>query len=404
MAPTIESSLADLIGLVRKSPAADFAPVRSGRVPDDLRTDTAAVLSLDAQTSAAAKELVDKLDVDLRFEHLSEREATDAVWRLVCQAALTKETGLAKAFVETHAKDLITTTCFRPVELLTVASEVPLVGAWLLPAETAALPEPFFGPDPRSQMGCAIAVQVTGTSGRKMSDRARATAERALRILRIALRAHTMLPDIQLRFRLGTSVWFEDGGSGWQVAADQGADLHLDDSMVALAAAQPVTSLPFEATTEIERRVDLALRWLEAGQLATERDIELLYLFFALETILGDRAEKLKGPNLALRRAMLGLITVGHFADPSRINVLYDRGRSLAVHGEHADPVSEQVVDRLAWDVRAAINEFLQLAAQLGATTRKGIRKVLDTDQRRPELIASLLEEDPSAWKAFADQ
>jgi hypothetical protein len=251
-------------------------------------------------------------------------------------------------------------------------------------------------------MASVIEVEVQGTSHTKMSERAIRVAERALRILRAGLRADHWVADRQLRFRLGTNVWFDDGPSGWKAAPGQGWELALDDELVDLAAGQPIASLPIASETDVERRADLALRWFERSQLAEDVDMELLYLFFALESILGDKSEGLKAPGLAIRRAMLGLLTTGHFAHPNRINFLYDQVRSAAVHGEDAPAVEREEVDRFSWDTRVAINEFLEFASARGLQKRASVRRALDGDERRNEIVSSLVAESPKLWARYS--
>jgi len=62
---------------------------------------------------------------------------------------------------------------------------------------------------------CVVAVPVSGTSYKRMAERARADAERGLRVLRIALRESRGVHDDQLRFRLGEAYAFGDRLSGW---------------------------------------------------------------------------------------------------------------------------------------------------------------------------------------------
>jgi hypothetical protein len=54
----------------------------------------------------------------------------------------------------------------------------------------------------------------------------------------------------------------------------------------------------------------------------------MLFLFFALEAILGDKSKGLKGRDFALRRSILGLRTTGGFSDPARACVFYEKVRS----------------------------------------------------------------------------
>jgi len=86
--------------------------------------------------------------------------------------------------------------------------------------------------------------------------------------------------------------------------------------------------------------------------------LECLYLFFALEAILGDRSEGLKAPALAIRRALLGWLVTSGFSHPSRTFLLYDDLRSAAaVHGEAPPSLPERLSDMFASDVRRALNE-----------------------------------------------
>src|SRR5260221_6132698 len=87
--------------------------------------------------------------------------------------------------------------------------------------------------------------------------------------------------------------------------------------------------------------------------------VQLLYLFFALEALLGDKAEGLKAPVLAYRQAMLGE-SAGHgFTHPNVTFVLYEDVRSAAVHGGEVPEVTDEVVKNFAADVRLALNEYL---------------------------------------------
>jgi hypothetical protein len=398
-APTVKSLLTELQQLARRRPAEDFVPVCSGTVPDDLQTEKVKALSLDASEHRVLTQLCGLLADDLAFEYLKEKTIKDLTWRFICQATL--QTGdCVSSFLTEHRRLPAEHTCFFPVEHLKVDYEVELVGARLLPADAIELPVPFLGPDPGA-MQSIIAVKALGTSYNKMTARASEAASRALRILRVALRAHNWVPDNQLRFSLGTAAWFDDGASGWKGAPGQAWDLTLDKELVTLASSQAVASLPVVPGTDVEHRADLALQWFERAQLSVEPNLELLFLFFALETILGDKSEGLKAPALALRRAMLGLLVTGHFAHPKRINLLYDEIRSTAVHGEEAPDVTKDELNRFSWDVRAAIDEFLTLAARLGTTKRSRVRKALDTDPRRQGVVDALLEEDPKRWKRY---
>jgi hypothetical protein len=232
-----------------------------------------------------------------------------------------------------------------------------------------------------------------------MAERARVVAEHALRTLRATLREVRFMPDQQLRFRLGEAFWFADSvGAGWAMSPETGWDLELDDALLRHALSQEISTLPHVPTNDVERRAHLALRWFERAQLAVDPILELLYLFFALEAILGDSSQRLKGAALAVRRAVLDLLVNDGFAHPARTFVLYDQVRSAAVHGEEPPNVSRREVDAFASDVRRAINEFLRFARCGGFIRRARVRNALDTDVRRQRVVNGLIEQDPKLW------
>jgi hypothetical protein len=340
------------------------------------------------------------LDQDLRFEHLSESAVKEATWRFACTAAVQRKGDLVSKFVEEHAHEVRDRTCFFPVELLRIKEEVGLYGVRLIPPDAVELPGTFLVRDPRPAMTSVIAVGCSGTNYKKMGDRARPVAERALRLLRATLREDQWLPDRQLRFRLGESVWFDDSvAAGWALGPQEGWELELDDGLLSHATSQEISTLPQVPANDVERRAGRALRWFEGAQLAVDPVVEVLYLFFALETILGDKSEGLKAPSLAVRRAMLGLLASGGFTHPARTYLLYDEVRSAAVHGEELPDVTQREADSFSWDVRRALNEFLRYARAEGFTKRVQVRRALDTDERRQGFVDALVEQDPKRWK-----
>lgn len=349
-------------------------------------------LRLDSDEQVALTRTRTFLRADLRFEHLRKEGVDDATWRFVCQAHSQRKGDLVVPFVAENAREPSVSTCYFPVELLTIASPAELFGIRLLPA-----PEPSVGP----AVGSVIAVECTGTSLDGMVERARPIAERALRLMRATFREAHFMPDRQLRFQLGDTYWFDDHPGGWAMRSDVGWALEVDSALLRQAASQEISTLPLSPTKDIERRAELALQWFERAQLATDPLLELLYLFFALEAILGDSSEGLKGPNLALRRALLGLATTGGFSHPARAFLLYDEVRSAAVHGEIAPAVDQREIDVFAWDVRRAINEFVGYARRKGLTKRAQVRQTLDAHKGRQRVIDGLLKQDARLWRVL---
>ncbi len=365
----------------------------SGNVPEDLQTDGFRWLGLFADEGRALQQVRQLMLDDLRFEHMKERAVEDATWRFTCQARVVKQKKLIDDFVAEHAKEPFERTCFFTVELLTVQEQFELHGVTLIPREQADGAE--------AEPGCTTAVPCRGTSHVQMAKRARPVAEHALRVLRATLRDHHFMPDEQLRFRLGYLYWFEDSLRGWSLAPGTGFELELDDALMTEARAAPLFGLPHSGRNDVEKRANRALTWFEQSQLATDSTLELLFLFSALEAILGDQQEGLKAGKLAIRRAMLGLLTRDGFTHPAHTLRLYDKVRSAAVHGEEAPKPTERELSAFAWDMRRALNEFVEFAQREGMSERKQVRAALDNHPRREKVVTGLMRDQPELWRKY---
>jgi hypothetical protein len=224
--------------------------------------------------------------------------------------------------------------------------------------------------------------------------------------MRVALREHRAIHDRQLRFQLGTSYAFDDNLSGWDTRDDEAYDLGIGPSreLVSMAEDQPVSQMPVHPTTDIEKKADLALRWMERAWLIGDPLVALLYLFFALEALLGDKSERLKAHGLAFRQTMLSHIVEGHFPHPNTTWFLYDRVRSGAVHGEDAPNLEWETVQSFAWDVRKTLNQYLTVAKEQGFTRRGRLLRFLDEHADRPQLIAWLRQGGGDIWTAYLSE
>jgi hypothetical protein len=338
----------------------------------------------------ALEELEAVLAVDLRFEHMKEREIKEAVEDFANAAFVHRDANHIPGFLAKHAEEPQSLVCSFPIEGLTVHREMELFGVTFIPAEEAEIPKHMFGPG-QGPIGAVVSTTCEGTNGTAMKERARKKVDHALRQLRAGLREHRMIPDQQLRFRLGTSYWFEGGGGGWSTRSDQIIDVGLNEELVDLVTSTAIAELPAEGGTNIEKAARRALQWFDDALLATDPLKEVLYLFFALEGILGDKSDKLKGENLALRRALLSHKLDQGFTHPGRIYGLYDEVRSEAVHGGEPLEVSKSEVSNFQWDVRRAINEFLEYARKEGFSKRGKLLAALDSDPARDEIKAGFL-------------
>jgi hypothetical protein len=274
-----------LQAFVRRPPSGGRT-VRTARVPDDIATADCKWLCLEPDEEQAYGQAQALLLGDLRFEYLEQREAADAVWRFVCQCHLDRAHDHVVSFIAEHAREILELTCYLPVEYLEVEAETDIAGLRVLPTTADEIPRQGrrFVLDP--PVRCVVAVPVSGTSYKRMAERARAVAEHGLRVLRIALRESRGVHDDQLRFRLGEAYAFGDRLSGWDRHPGSPYPLRLTDADVEMVRSQSVAGLPFAPGNKLERQASLAVRWMERAALATDLLVRLLYLFFALESLL----------------------------------------------------------------------------------------------------------------------
>jgi len=402
--PKPEKALRVVVGRVRSRP--DETTDHHGpsiTVPDEFRdADNKPNSSILSTAEATARQqLIASLEQDFRFEYLG-ADTEETVDHAICHAYFRRSDDVVSAFIAARERDIENHICLFPVELLIVRRPVTLFGATLMPADSASVPRLPFRPDPR--IDSIISVPVCGTSRERMFERGRAAASRALRLWRAGLRDDHWVPDVQLRFRLGEMGWMDDGSAGWAAAPGTSATLELNEGLIVRAQQSAGADLdrPHASySAEIRARSDLALVWWERAQLATDQVVRVLYLFTALEAILGDESEGLKSAGLALRRAVLGLDVSGGMAHPARIFLLYSQVRSAAVHGEEAPSIAEREEIAFAWDVRKAIGEFMKFAAARGLNKRSQVRRALDHHEKNDGLRTSLLEQDPKLWEAL---
>lgn len=388
-----------------RRPPNEGRPVRTRVLPEQLQTSTAKHLNLYADEENAFQFTQRALLQDERFEHLGDT-IDDLVWGFLARSHLERDADHVAAFIKSHGRDPLQEICFIPVEYLAVQTETEILGIRLLPTtKPDEVPSPYgqrFSLDPPA--ASIAAVPVTGTDYQRMAERAAITAGHALRVLRVGLREDRGIHNSQLRFRLADAYAFENLAFGWQERADVAYSLTLSTDLVELVVRQPLAQVPAEPRNKLERKADVALRWIERARFATEPTVALLYLFFALEALLGDISEKLKAAPLAFRRAMLGEAVGEGFVDPGRTFFFYDQVRSAAVHGEVVQDVSWDLLNKFAWDVRRALNQYVDYASAHGFTKQSQLVASLDTHPDRQRLAGWLRANGGHAWAVYLDQ
>jgi hypothetical protein len=395
--------LTRLQAAARRPPSGDRT-VRTARIPGDLATEDFKWLSLEPDDEQAYQEAQTVVLDDSRFEYLEEREAEEALWWFVCQCNLDRARNHVPLFIADRAREILELTCYLPVEHLDVKAETEIAGLRLLPTSSDAIPQQGrrFVLDP--PVRGVIAVPVSGTSYKRMAERARTAAEHGLRVLRIALRQSRGIHDDQLRFRLGEAYAFADHLTGWDRAPGSPFPLALIGSDAEMIRSLPVAALPLVPGNKLERQASLAVRWMDRAALATDPLIRLLYLFFALESLLGDKGDGEKAGLIALRRAMLSAARGPGFTHPSRTYWLYDKVRSAAVHGSEPPELSDTDVALFASDVREALNEYLTYGRDQGFTRQSQLVQALDHETERDQLIEWIRENGGDMWDRYLDK
>jgi hypothetical protein len=200
-----------------------------------------------------------------------------------------KSTDHVSLFVASHAGEVRKATCYIPVEFLSVTSVTEFPGVTLLPVDDPQVPPPSPWFVLEKPTGCVAAVEVEGTSFARMADRARGRVNHLLRAVRIAQSAH--VHDVQLRFRIGSGYAFDDRLQGWNRRDDDAYELTLTEQGAKELLSHPAMSVPISERSDVEEKAALAMGWMERACLTGDSLIAMLYRFFALEALLGDKSK-----------------------------------------------------------------------------------------------------------------
>jgi hypothetical protein len=219
-----------------------------------------------------------------------------------------------------------------------------VLGIRLLPADDQQAPRddrPFQLP---ASVRSVAAVEVQGTDLERMGEQARMAVAKVLRTLRVALHNGMGINPKQLRFRTSTLYAFDDTSYGWSERPDVAYPLTLTQPALDKVSEHPVAAVPAQPVTGVEQQANIALSWIERSIFADDPLVALLYLFFALEALIGDTSEGPKAHGLAFRQAMLSHMASGGFSHPSKTVFLYTDVRNAAVHGGSVQGVDWDLV------------------------------------------------------------
>jgi hypothetical protein len=211
------------------------------------------------------------------------------------------------------------------------------------------------------------------------------------------------VPDFQLRFRIGISYAFDDRLHGWDRRDDEAYELMLTGQDMTELLSHPAMTIPISGRSDVEEKAALAMDWMERACLTGDNLLAMLYRFFALEALLGDKSEGLKANGLAFREMMLSHVIEGGFRHPNATFFYYDQIRSVAVHGGQAPDVPRKVAAQFEWAVRDAFANYLALARQQGFSKRGKLLKFLDEHPDKPKLLMWIRDYGGLDWNKFLE-
>jgi hypothetical protein len=321
---------------------------------------------------------------DLRFEYLLKPGVQ--IEDFVADCLFRPSDAIIETFVTAHAREPATRICYLPIESLKVEAPLVVLGITLLPIDDESLPPADLLFSLRAPAASVARVETFGTSQTQMVERAREEVSHALRVMRIAFRAEN-IHERQLRFRISETYAFNDGGAGVHTPPGVAWGLDATQYLADLAAGQSISAAPAKPVTDIDRRVNVAIRWMERATFEPDRLLGILYLFFALESLIGERSGQLKAGALSFRQMMLSHIVDSRFTNPITTFDLYQVTRSDAVHGESISEVEDSQYEQFSMVMLRTLEQYLEIVNREGFTKRKQLRRFLDEHADRAVLI-----------------
>jgi hypothetical protein len=317
-------------------------------------------------------------------------------------AAIMRDKNHVATFLAEHRRAVEITACVFAVDHLAISERLTFGDVLLLPADDELIPDE---PEIKNVEGLHsfIRVPCSGTSVARMVERARAGARYTLDVLRVALSQEQTVNSLhprQLRFRVGEVYVFAGQHVGWQAPDDAAYGLTLNRATYELLMQKPVARIASEHVNDVHRQARLAMNWINRSFNTSDRLVAMVFLFTALEALLGDRKEGLKAPAIAFRRTMLSHVVRGSWTAPETIYRQYDEVRSTAVHGSPSPDVTEKAARSFGADVIRALDEYLTFAATGGFTKRSALRAALESHPDAPAVLERLRERDPY-WNAY---
>jgi hypothetical protein len=397
---TTEKALRKLLGMSRDKPRSS-AETNIFRVPNDLRQHfNGSHIAVSRPVLTQMNEVFLTIREDLRFEQLSDSQLKDSIRWLVSAKLAAHKGDLAVEFIAKFGGRLKERVVWFSIVHLAVENSFVVNDVTISPiGESIRSKIPDEDWDSRTRS--TATVSATGVDEGKMIVRARQSIREALSILRTELPfLLIMAADEQLRFDTGLSCGFVDDSRPfvWNQLASN-IDLTLredlidrfDEDRLSLKSVGP----------GIRKKLRISYGWLDRARATDDMPVRALFLFFALEAILGDKSAGRKSLRLAFIEALLSHVEEGSFRSPNKLHFMYDKLRSDAVHGTSNFDVDEAQVRELNDRVYVAVKHSISIVRREGIDSIKSLPYWFINHPETPDLLAWLREYSPDEWEAF---
>jgi hypothetical protein len=340
--------------------------------------------------------LADRLARHLGFEHLGQRELSDALVAAVKryqspdgrQGRSNEE--FAAEVLDGLAQEPLRRTLYLGVQRLRLPHGTTVGGArFLLTSEDPKLAEAFRGlGDAVPEMVCEVEA-VAGTED-LLCDRARQIAEGALALVRQQV-LHGGMYKIyldQVIFGLdGKYTWREGAGYAgagwWRRTQPIPMDYTKGNQSDWLAKLDSLAADYGAVAPGLRERVDTCVEWLDVAARSDRWQIIIPALFSAMEALLVPEKAGLKAGVVTVRSVAVHVATGEGFFSPDQIMLGYLL-RSDLVHGKPTSSVPDKEANDFAESRRLwafnVFRDYLKLANETGAATVDDLVSHLDRD------------------------
>lgn len=411
------NKLATLLVRRARSQAAPEFWTRFGEIPDVLRSHTAdRSLLLTEEEDVAYFATLDCLRREPELEHLSDKDIDRELWLFACEAVVRKLEFRDERTRALAIRDLVK-RLRRPwagYEILTVLRHIDVTGKPIRCGpltvkrltKRAAANWGFSGSDwlrrwrNRFEDQSVAAVEVQAGSPQRALEKGLQSVDEYLHLLRTGLVGSTRFRMLDEHLLFERSTW----------AAVRNRSTKEIETVAGHAPGDPMTLDLNHSTGQrvrhflkhynrflskpipgrIRLQVDRALHWIGTSMTRDSHDDRIIDLCTALEALLAQKDERLKGEAITLRSMLLPAMMNDGFTDPFIIYDLYAR-RSEVIHGSGLNVANQRDADRLLLITLRVVAQFTTVVSRRRKIRRMNdLIKAMETPRRLKQAISWL--------------